>query len=122
MNIHAFIRIFVCCGIFLTNSLQAQQKFDSSKLTDPERFGPEVAELLFTSEVYEFEKNNESCIYLQNGLRASSFINEKDWLEIKDTVEVTRIEVVYSKYPLRSGTYYEIYPLLFDRLNAVRVS
>lgn len=119
MNILAYFRLLVCYGIFLVNSLQAQQKFDPSKLTDPEIYGPEIAELLSTSEVYEFVMNKEACVYLQNGLRASSFINEKDWLVIKDTVEVTRIDVVYSKYPLRSGTYNEIYPLLFERLNAL---
>jgi Leucine-rich repeat (LRR) protein len=105
--------------ISLTNALFAQQKFDVSLLQDPETNGPKIADLLSTSEVFEYEKKKQNCIYLQNGLRASSFINEAEWNAIKDTVEVTRIDVVYSKYPLRSGVYHEIYPLLFDRLKAL---
>lgn len=119
MNIHVRFRYLLCVLIIMTNTLWAQQKFDPTKLIDPQINGPAVADLLSTTEVYEYEKNKNQCVYLQNGLRASSFINEKDWLSIKDTVEVTRVDVVYSKYPLRSGTYYEIYPLLFDRLNAL---
>jgi Leucine-rich repeat (LRR) protein len=70
-------------------------------------------------EIHEYVKDQKNCVYLKNGLRASTFVNEDQWNSIKDTVDVDHIDIVYSKYPLREGTYYEIYPLLFDRLKAL---
>jgi len=97
----------------------SQSKFDEQKLEDPKTFGAEIANLLSTIEVNEYEKKTENCIYLQNGFRTATFVNEKEWIDIQDSVEAYRIDIVYSKYPLRKGTYYEIYPLLFNRLKTL---
>ena len=96
-----------------------QSKFDEQKLEDPKTNGAEITDLLTTIEVSEYQKKTQNCIYLQNGFRTSTFVNEKEWTDIQDTVEAYRIDIVYSKYPLRKGTYYEIYPLLFNRLKAL---
>ena len=97
----------------------SQSKFDEQKLEDPKSNGEEIASQLTTIEVNEYQKKEQNCVYLQNGFRVSSFVNEKEWTDIQDTVEAYRIDIVYSKYPLRKGTYYEIYPLLFNRLKSL---
>lgn len=96
-----------------------QTKFDPEKLQQPQNFGFEIASELNTIEVFEYKDTMKNCLFLKNGFRSSKFVNEKIWLDIRDTVEVTRIDIVYSKYPLRKGKYEEIYPLLFGRLNAL---
>ena len=108
------ILLFVC--VFSPGTVSAQEWIDTSLLSDPKKNGPDIAALLRTEEIYEFVDTTRSTFFLENGFRSSKFINEAAWLAIKDTVEVYRIDVVYSKYPLRKGTYYEIYPLLFNRL------
>jgi hypothetical protein len=97
----------------------SQSKFDEQKLEDPKSNGEEIANLFATIEVNEYQKKEQNCIYLKNGFRVSTFINEKEWTDIQDTVEAYRIDIVYSKYPIRKGTYYEIYPLLFNRLKSL---
>ncbi len=94
----------------------AQERFDLAKLENPQKYGSEVAALIETEETYEFKDTLSGTFFLKNGFRSSSFINGDQWLAIKDTVEVYRVDVVYSKYPLRKGVYQEIYPLLFNRL------
>ncbi len=109
-----YILLLVC--VFPPGTVSAQEWIDTSLLSDPKKNGPEIAALLRTEEIYEFVDTTRNTFFLENGFRSSRFINEAAWLAIKDTVEVYRIDVVYSKYPLRKGTYYEIYPLLFNRL------
>jgi hypothetical protein len=77
-----------------------------------------IADLLSTIEVHEFSSKNNAKhrIFLTTGFRESTIKNPQDWLAIKDTVEPYRVDIVYSKYPLRGGMYPEIYPLLFSRL------
>lgn len=105
--------LFVC----LSFQLFGQIKFDQEELAFPQKYGEEVAGKLNTKEVFEFQDTAKNCVYLKNGFRTSKFVNEQDWTDIQDTVEVYRVDIVYSKYPLRKGQYHEIYPLLFSRLN-----
>jgi len=113
-NIFAFTFIL---SLISTISLFGQTKFDYSVLQDPIKNGPAVSSQINTSEVFEYRiKINRNCVYLKAGLRSSTFENKNDWTSIKDSVEPYRIDIVYSKYPLRDGKYNEIYPLLFNRI------
>lgn len=112
---HVLILCFAFSGI--VNSF-AQEKFDESKLDSPAKNGAEIAALLKTIEVLEYEKDTARCVFLTNGFRSAEFINANDWLSISDTVHAVRVDIVYSKYPLRKGVYKEIYPLLFNRLKS----
>ena len=107
------------CYFLLPFVSYAQLRFNPYELTDHRKHGKKIASSMATLEVFEYQKTADKAVYLKNGLRASSFVNEVEWLKIKDTVDVTTVEIVYSRYPLRKGVYHEIYPLLFDRLNAL---
>jgi len=114
----------ICCRNILTAFLLfqltwsfSQEQFDPSKLTDAKKYGREIANLLHTIEIDEFRDTNAQTLFLKNGFRSSEFVNSEEWLQLKDSVEVYRIDVVYSKYPLKKGVYTEIFPLLFNRLN-----
>ncbi len=100
------------------HGLSAQEIFDLSLLNAPNKNGGIVAEKLRTVEVYEFEKPTKNCVILKNGFRKHGFVNAKDWLSMKDSVVVSKVQIVFSKYPIRNGTYQEIYPLLFNRIKA----
>ncbi|HEY1038027.1 MAG TPA: leucine-rich repeat domain-containing protein, partial [Bacteroidia bacterium] len=107
--------LFAVAGLFIR--LQAQVKFNPELLNDPKKNGLLVSTMLSTQEVYEYKQDPSlKCVYLENGFRTPKFVNENDWLLIKDTVEAYRIDIVYSKYPLHNGMYEEIYPLLLNRI------
>ena len=110
------ILLFFLLLVFIQTNANSQTQFDLEKLNDPKKYGEEIAKLLQTQEVYEYKDTISGTLFLKNGFRSSNFLNENQWLEMRDTVEVYRIDVIYSKYPLRKGTYQEIYPLLFNRL------
>jgi len=110
-NIFTFILLFQFTWVL------SQEQFDRHKLTDAKKYGREISDLLHTVEIDEFRDTNAQTLFLKNGFRSSDFVNGADWMHLKDSVEVYRIDVVYSKYPLRKGVYSEIYPLLFNRLN-----
>ncbi|GAB5418551.1 MAG: hypothetical protein Crog4KO_03080 [Crocinitomicaceae bacterium] len=96
----------------------AQEIFDLSLLNAPSKNGGIVADKFTTTEVYEYEAADRNCVILRNGFRKHGFVNAKDWLSIKDSVVVSKVQIVFSKYPIRNGTYNEIYPLLFNRIKA----
>lgn len=96
--------------------LWGQVQFEPEQLNDPKRYGSAISSQLQTIEIPEFRDTTPSTFFLKNGFRSSSYLNGADWLRIADTVEVVRIDIVYSKYPLRNGSYSEIYPLLCSRL------
>jgi len=113
-------RLFYFLFLFSSVTVQfGQSKFDSELLNDSKKNGPVISQQLASIEVPKYSDTLRKCIYLVNGFRSAKFINEKDWNDIKDTVIPYRIDVVYSKYPLRNGVYVEIYPLLFNRLKAL---
>jgi hypothetical protein len=107
---------FVFLFLLLSNRLVAQQQFSPEQLLEPKKYGPQISSLLGTREITAFKDTAANTLFLRNGFRSSTFVNEDDWLAIQDSVVVYRIDVVYSKYPLRKGIYEEIYPLLCNRL------
>jgi len=108
----AFLILLYCNFSF------SQQKFDPALLESPKTNGPLIANKLNTVEVQEYVKPKGNCVFLKNGFRQSTFVNEAEWTLIKDSVSVVKVDIVYSKYPLRNGVYHEIYPLLFNRIKA----
>ena len=62
------------------------------------------------------KKDSVGYVCIPNALRRSSFINTEAWLRIKDTVTVEKIEIVFSKYPIRDETYTMYFPLLKNRI------
>jgi hypothetical protein len=112
------LRIIFC--FFLgAISFSAQTKFDLHKLSNPQANGEEISSELNTIEVEEYHEKGGQRIFLKNGFRQSTLINASAWLNIRDSVKPYRIDIVYSKYPVKKGTYHEIYPLLFNRLQAL---
>ena len=105
--------------IFLSNFIGfSQERFNPSLLSAPSKNGDAVAQKFVTVEVYEYEKPTENAIILKNGFRKHGFVNAKEWLAIKDSVSVSKVQIVFSKYPIRNGEYKEIYSLLFNRIKA----
>lgn len=102
-----------------TLQLSAQHRFDLSKLDNPQKNGSEVSSKLITEEVFEYQFPEGNRVILKNGFRKHGFVNAQDWLSIKDSVNVTGVDIVFSKYPIRNGVYHEIYPLLFNRIRAI---
>src|SRR5687767_907600 len=104
----------LACGFFLlTERCFAQQKFDPAELRKPAMHGEEVAAQLGLEEVYEYAMDGQgNRVFLKNGFRTSRFPNKESWLNIRDTVEPYRVDIVYSRYPVRNREYHEIYPLL----------
>jgi Leucine-rich repeat (LRR) protein len=43
--------------------------------------------------------------YLPNGLRKSTILEQERWTLIRDEVEVERVRIIFSKYPLRNGVF-----------------
>ncbi len=109
---------FLLFALLLQGSVYAQELFPVNQLEAPLKYGPEIAAKLATEEVYEYKSPKGTCIVLKNGFRQSGFVNADEWLAIKDEVDVTGVDIVYSKYPIRNGVYHEIYPLLFNRIKA----
>jgi len=109
--------IFFFCLMFPV-LVSSQVKFDIERLNDPAKNGPVIAASLVTIELAQYNRNNadKNCIFLRTGLRSSKIENINDWISVRDTIEPYRIDIVYSKYPLRNGEYFEIYPLLCNRL------
>lgn len=107
---------FVFLFLLLQNTVFAQQRFSLEQLHEPKKYGQQISALLGTQEIAAFKDTAANTLFLRNGFRSSAFVNEDDWLAIQDSVDVYRIDVVYSKYPLRKGVYEEIYPLLCSRL------
>jgi hypothetical protein len=113
-----WLKYIICFFLLLPAVVNSQVKFDVILLHDPVKNGPAIASALNTIEVpeYVYNKADRNCLYLTTGLRSSKIENVKDWIDIKDSIEPYRIDIVYSKYPIRNGEYIEIYPLLCNRL------
>jgi Leucine-rich repeat (LRR) protein len=109
--------LLICLYVLATQNTLGQSKFDIKKLHNPKKYGTEVKaqtkELLVPEYAVAIGKH---AVFLKNGLRSSQFIAPKLWRNIKDTVYPYRVDIVYSRYPVRDGVYSEIYPLLCNRL------
>lgn len=101
----------------LPGSVYSQTQFDMEQLENPVKYGPAVTSVFKQNLIYEYKTTpGKHVLFLKNGLRTARFVNPENWKTIRDTVFPYRIDIVYSRYPVRYGTYQEIYPLLFDRL------
>lgn len=95
-----------------------QERFQVNDLNSPIQNGDKVAQKFVTTEIYEYQIPEQNAVVLRNGFRKHGFVNAKDWLDLKGKVTVSKVQIVFSKYPIRNGTYSEIYPLLFNRIKA----
>lgn len=48
---------------------------------------------------------SEDRTYLPNGLRKSTILEQERWLLIRDEVQVQRVRIIFSKYPIRDGKF-----------------
>ncbi len=102
---------------FFPNIILGQNKFELKQLENPIKYGPSVTAVFKQNLIYEYKTTKgKHVLFLKNGLRTASFVNPDNWSEIRDSVFPYRVDIVYSRYPVRDGVYNEIYPLLFDRL------
>ncbi len=97
----------------------AQQRFDSQLLNTQKINGLKLDSLFTLIETNRYDTNLTGCLYLKSAYNSSKFINQNEWIDLKDKVEPYRIDLVYSKYPVKNGVYNEIYPLLFSRLRSL---
>ena len=113
-----FNKFFVCTLFILVPTLLlGQTKFIPAHLENPKKYGPSVAAGFKQTLVYEYQvQEGKHALFLENGLRSAQFVNPKDWLNIRDSVYPYRVDIVYSRYPIREGEYHEIFPLLCNRL------
>ncbi|MCG9879382.1 MAG: leucine-rich repeat domain-containing protein [Bacteroidia bacterium] len=111
------IIILLTLNLCAFTNVLAQTEFDVKKLQNPKKYGPEVKSHFKEILVPEYQlARGKKAIFLKNGLRSSQFIAPQLWRNIKDTVYPYRVDIVYSRYPVRDGEYKEIYPLLCNRL------
>ncbi|UTW61212.1 leucine-rich repeat domain-containing protein [bacterium SCSIO 12741] len=96
--------------------LMGQGKFDLQRLNHPSSYGKELQSMLPTIEVYEFDTSAKKQALIPNGLRSSKYLKEENWLGIKGEVDAVRVDLVFSKYPIRNGKYTMQYGLLCNRI------
>lgn len=110
---------FLCMvlNLFCIISAFGQTEFNLKKLHSPNKFGPEIKSHFKEINIPEYTlAKGKKAVFLRNGLRSSQFIAPNVWSNIKDTVYPYRVDIVYSRYPVKDGEYKEIYPLLCNRL------
>ena len=108
------ILFFTLCVL----GISVAQEFENKELNSINDLRAQLNDHFEISEVHSVQPLDSSgIVHIHNGLRSSSFVNTEKWLEIKDGVEVDRIDIVFSKYPIRNGVYSMYYPLLQRRLN-----
>lgn len=110
---------FLISLLFFISTSYSQVKFSPELLEDPKMNGSMVSAMMKTVVVPKYADTSKNCIYLKFGFQSSKFTNEVDWLAIKDEIEPYRIDLVYSKYPIKDGFYNEIYSLLFARMKSL---
>jgi hypothetical protein len=66
--------------------------------------------------VFTPDTTADSITYLPNGLRKSTLLEPERWLLMKDEVEVRRVRIIFSKYPVRNGVFDGHYWLTRARL------
>ena len=109
--------IFSIISCLLFTVANAQQKFNTQQLNKAKSYGPKIVEMLKIKEIHEQNtRDKEGKVFIKNGLRSSSYLNPEDWLSINDQHTPNRIDIVFSKYPIRNGEYKIHYPLLCNRL------
>jgi hypothetical protein len=105
--------------IFFCNiAVFSQTEFDADQLDSPDQYGEEIKSHFSYSEVLEYVPDTTlaNTVVLSNGFRKSEIQNPYDWTNISNDVNPVKITLVFSKYPLRNGVYFEIYSLLCSRL------
>ena len=93
---------FVFLFLLLNNRLVAQQQFSPEQLLEPKKYGPQISALLGTQEIPAFKDTAANTLFLRNGFRSSTFVNEDDWLAIQETLYLVSIPGMKEK--LLKGT------------------
>ncbi|MBU0489340.1 MAG: leucine-rich repeat domain-containing protein [Bacteroidetes bacterium] len=111
--------LFLLCT--LTPALlfaQESAEFDINQLMQPGKYGVAISKHFGVTEIPAFKANpnDTNCIALENGLRQHTFINAAAYHESKADRPIKRVEVIFSRYPIRDGKYNMYYPLLCNRL------
>lgn len=113
-----YLCLFISFLFCFVGKVSSQNEFDAEKLGNPDKFGEEIKSHFTYTEVpkYNPDTNQTNTVVLSNGFRKSEIQNTEDWTSIRTNVKPEKIIIVFSKYPLRNGKYFEIYPLLCGRL------
>jgi len=104
--------------LFHSDAVVSQNEFDPDQLDYPDKYGKEIKTHFSYSEipVYTPDSTQPNTVILSNGFRKSEIQKPAAWTSISENVTAVKVTFIFSKYPLRNGVYFEIYPLLCDRL------
>jgi len=100
----------------------SQNAFDPEQLNNPKSNWNSIYEQfnLIETTIYDttLRQDNEgrSLCLIPNALRSSRYTDTENWLGTKDTVKVSAVSIVFSKYPIRKNGYKMNQKLLANRL------
>tara|TARA_B100001778_G_scaffold325437_1_gene320939 strand:+ start:2624 stop:4759 length:2136 start_codon:yes stop_codon:yes gene_type:complete len=101
-------------------TIKSQENFDFKLFEKAKKYGAYLEKNL---PIYEVEKINpkdkKGLVYIPNNLRSSKYNYTDTWTDLKDTVKAYRVDVIFSKYPLRKGQYKMVHPLLSNRIKNI---
>lgn len=97
-----------CTGLWMvlacTSAAVAQQ--DALPLWTADMPIDELMAKVQVTEVPRFVPDTgEHVTYLPNGFRKSTLLEQERWSLVRDDVEVKKVRIIFSKYPLRNGTF-----------------
>jgi len=113
-------KIFLLCLFFLETICFGQHKlFHPSVLSSPQEHSTVFDSIFKIVEVREFNKNKQqSSVLLKNGYAEAEIINKQDWSQIAHKAKVTKVKLIFSKYPFKKEVWLtNYYKLLGARLN-----
>ena len=93
--------IITSIGVFTFFFGYSQPKFDGDLLDNPKQFAPQLEKLFKTYETRKVDprKIKGKVVYLTNGYAQSKIVDGEKWTFIRETNEVKKIDIVYTKYP-----------------------
>lgn len=117
MRYYLFVILFL-----LVNQIIAQDQnpmFEKAWLTHPQEYSDKLDACFKYNEIAKYDKEAVSgnVVFLANGYAKSEIINTADWLTISQNREITKIEIIYTKYPFdKSEWITNYYSLLANRI------
>mgnify|MGYP001811514414 CR=1 FL=1 len=93
--------IITSIGVFTFFFGFSQPKFDGDLLDNPKQFAPQLEKLFKTYETRKVDPRKiiGKVVYLTNGYAQSKIVDGEKWTSIRETNEVKKIDIVYTKYP-----------------------